>query len=245
MKQLQFVLPAGEELPSPHLVGAGREQGRTRPESVRLSVQIELSLEGKAMMCRQLVGAIQRPITATRSHVEEGLELRPDSLEGIHFLIITFLSITAQYVPASLSQGSIHPFQASKHGEQGGSICGELLRLGALQSVNTVDKVVSKHKVNPVQSREPSQITRAGETKDIEPEHSFGMGQSVPRLALFTPKQEGCPEETGNTKKSSFPHTPDAAARTPVRLKVCAGARGGGHYPPAGRDFFFFLIPGT
>ena len=52
------------------------------------------------------------------------------------------------------------------------------------------------------------------------------------RLALFTPKQEGCPEETGNTKKSSFPHTPDAAARTPVRLKVCAGARGGGHYPP-------------
>ena len=53
-----------------------------------------------------------------------------------------------------------------------------------------------------------------------------------PRLALFTPKQEGCPEETGNTKKSSFPHTPDAAARTPVRLKVCAGARGGGHYPP-------------
>ena len=54
----------------------------------------------------------------------------------------------------------------------------------------------------------------------------------VPRLALFTPKQEGCPEETGNTKKSSFPHTPDAAARTPVRLKVCAGARGGGHYPP-------------
>ena len=55
---------------------------------------------------------------------------------------------------------------------------------------------------------------------------------NIPRLALFTPKQEGCPEETGNTKKSSFPHTPDAAARTPVRLKVCAGARGGGHYPP-------------
>ena len=97
LKQLQFVLPAGEELPSPHLVGAGREQGRTRPESVRLSVQIELSLERKAMMCRQLVGAVQRPITATRSRVEEGLELRPDSLEGLHFLIITFLSITAQF----------------------------------------------------------------------------------------------------------------------------------------------------
>ena len=39
MKQLQFVLPAGEELPSPHLVGAGREQGRTRPESVRKEVE--------------------------------------------------------------------------------------------------------------------------------------------------------------------------------------------------------------
>ena len=102
LKQLQFVLPAGEELPSEHLVGAGREQGRTRPGSVRLSVQSQLSLERKAMMCRQLVGAIQRPITATRSRVEEGLELRPDSLEGLHFLIITFLSITAQYVPASL-----------------------------------------------------------------------------------------------------------------------------------------------
>ena len=64
---------------------------------------------------------------------------------------------------------------------------------------------------------------------------SLGGAQCAPvasRLALFTPKQEGCPEETGNTKKSSFPHTPDAAARTPVRLKVCAGARGGGHYPP-------------
>ena len=93
LKQLQFVLPAGEELPSEHLVGAGREQGRTRPESVRLSVQSQLSLERKAMMCRQLVGAIQRPITATRSHVEEGLELRPDSLEGLHFLIITFLAM--------------------------------------------------------------------------------------------------------------------------------------------------------
>ena len=49
------------------------------------------------------------------------------------------------------------------------------------------------------------------------------MGKN-PRLALFTPKQEGCPEETGNTKKSSFPHTPDAAARTPLRLKVCRGS---------------------
>ena len=79
MKQLQFVLPAGEELPSEHLVGAGREQGR-RPESVRLAVQIELSLECKAMkMCRQLVGAI----TATRSHGEEGLELRPVSVDGL------------------------------------------------------------------------------------------------------------------------------------------------------------------
>ena len=185
MKQLQFVLPAGEELPSEHLVGAGREQGRTRPESVRLSVESQLSLERKAMTCRQLVGAIQRPITATRSRVEEGLELRPDSLEGLHFLIITFLSITAQYVPASLSQGSIHPFQASKHGEQAGSICGELLRLGALQGFDTVDKIVSKHKVNLVQSREPGQITRAGETKDIEPEHSFGMGQSVPPVKMF------------------------------------------------------------
>ena len=78
MKQLQFVLPAGEELPSEHLVGAGREQGRTRPESVRLAVQIELSLECKAMkMCRQLVGAI----TATWSHGEEGLELRRDSVD--------------------------------------------------------------------------------------------------------------------------------------------------------------------
>ena len=86
-------------------------------------MQIELSLERKAMMCRQLVGAVQRPITATRSHVEEGLELRPDSLEGLQYLritliisiiIITFLSIT---VPASLNV-TIHPFQASKHGEQ-------------------------------------------------------------------------------------------------------------------------------
>ena len=149
-------------------------------------MQSQLSLERKAMMCRQLVGAIQRPITATRSHVEEGLELRPDSLEGLHFLIITFLSITAQDVPASLSQGSIHPFQASKHGEQAGSICGELLRLGALQGFDTVDKIVSKHTVNLVQSREPGQITRAGETKDIEPEHSFGMGQSVPPVKMFT-----------------------------------------------------------
>ena len=72
--------------------------------------------------------------------------------------------------------------------------------------------------------------------RQVPPELLFRLVRkkegSKPRLALFTPKQEGCPEETGNTKKSSFPHTPDAAARTPVRLKVCAGARGGGHYPP-------------
>ena len=65
-----------------------------------------------------------------------------------------------------------------------------------------------------------------------QPHRRIRKWSLTPRLALFTPKQEGCPEETGNTKKSSFPHTPDAAARTPVRLKVCAGARGGGHYPP-------------
>ena len=53
------------------------------------------------------------------------------------------------------------------------------------------------------------------------------IGLYCPRLALFIPKQEGCSEETGSTKKSSFPHTPNAAARTPVRprLKVCAGLR--------------------
>ena len=74
-------------------------------------------------MCRQLVGAI----TATRSHGEEGRELRPDSVDGLHLLNII--------VPAS-SHGTMHPFQASKHGEQASSICGELLRLGALQSFN-------------------------------------------------------------------------------------------------------------
>ena len=83
MKQLQFVLPAGKELPSEHLVGAGREPGRRRPGSVRLSVQIKLSLEREAMkMCRQLVGAI----SATRSHGEEGLELRRDSVDVLHSL---------------------------------------------------------------------------------------------------------------------------------------------------------------
>ena len=117
MKQLQFVLPAGEELPSPHLVGAGREQGRTRPESVRLSVQIELSLERKAMMCRQLVGAVQRPITATRSHVEEGLELRPDSLEGLHFLIITFLAMMIIERGFCLLKGIAEGTYNSKHAE--------------------------------------------------------------------------------------------------------------------------------
>ena len=97
-------------------------------------------------------------------------------------------SVSPHSASASISHGPKHPFEASKHGEQAGSICGELLRLGALQSVNTVDKIVSKHKVNPVQSREPSQITRAGETKDIEPEHSFGMGQSVPPVKMFAGK---------------------------------------------------------
>ena len=38
LKQLQFVLPAGKELPSEYLVGAGRQPGRRRPWSVRLSV---------------------------------------------------------------------------------------------------------------------------------------------------------------------------------------------------------------
>jgi hypothetical protein len=118
LKQLQFVLPAGEELPSEHLVGAGREQGGTRPE-VRLSVQSQLSVERKAMMSRQLVGARQTVITATRSRVEEGRELRPNSVEGPHFLSII--------VPASISHGTKHPFEASKHGEQAGSICGRFI----------------------------------------------------------------------------------------------------------------------
>ena len=82
MKQLQFVLPAGKERPSEYLVGAGREK-RRHPGSVRLSVQIKLSLEREAMrMCRQLVGAI----SATRSHGEEGLELRRDSVDVLHSL---------------------------------------------------------------------------------------------------------------------------------------------------------------
>ena len=93
MKQLQFVLPAGKELPSEYLVGAGRQPGRRRPWSVRLAVQIELSLECKAMkMCRQLVGAI----TATRSHGEEGLELRPDSVDGLHLLNIIIIILEAR-----------------------------------------------------------------------------------------------------------------------------------------------------
>ena len=79
----------------------------------------------------------------------------------------------------------MHPFEVSKHGEQAGSICWELLRLGALQSFNTVDKIVSK---NMGQGRYPGQITRAGETKDIEPEHICGMGQSVPPVKMFAGK---------------------------------------------------------
>ena len=60
---------------------------------VRLSVQIKLSLERKAMkMCRQLVGAI----TATRSHGEEGLELRPDSVDGLHLLNIIIIILEAR-----------------------------------------------------------------------------------------------------------------------------------------------------
>ena len=59
-------------------------QGRTRPESVRLSVQSQLSLERKAMMCRQLVGAIQRPITATRSERGEANEILPCKLRSAH-----------------------------------------------------------------------------------------------------------------------------------------------------------------
>ena len=39
-------------------------------------------------------------------------------------------------------------------------------------------------------------------------------------------KQEGCPEETKITKRSSFPLKPDAAAQAQVLLKVYAGDRG-------------------
>ena len=94
-------------------------------------------------------------------------------------------SVSPHSASASISHGPKHPFEASKHGEQAGSICRELLRLGALQSVNSVDKIVaSVHR----QRRYPGQITRAGETKDIEPEHSFGMGQSVPPIKMFAGK---------------------------------------------------------
>ena len=74
MKQLQFVLPAGEELPSEHLVGAGREQspGASRaPAPVRLSARSKLSRECEAMtMSRQSADTI----SSNWSHDEEGRE---------------------------------------------------------------------------------------------------------------------------------------------------------------------------
>ena len=150
-----------------------------------MSVQIKLSLEREAMkMCRQLVGAI----SASRSYGEECLELRPDSVDVLLSLLEARCVILIRFRPLKVSvqassHGTMCPFKASKHGEQASSIFGELMRLGTLQGFNTGDKIVSKAKTN-MGHRCPGQITRAGETKDIEPEHIFGMGQSVPPVEM-------------------------------------------------------------